>query len=423
MDIDKLIDSGKHFCVLPWIHFHAWPDGKVMPCCVADSDQPVSEVKGSIMDIMNSPEYRRVRLEMLDDEGPAECKRCYDLEANGTWTLRNSQNSVRGERARDIIASTGPDGSIPDFKMLYMDIRFSNLCNFKCRSCGPGCSNLWGDEELERMGPDQFSAAFGGTDTLVSNNSGDKFLTELKPYLNDVEEVYMAGGEILVTPEHYAILQHWIDTGHCKSVKLMYTTNMSKLDHGGHKLFDYWKHFPNIEVWASLDAMGEVAELVRSGTRWEKVEANLIRIRDDMPNVNLQITPTISIWNVFDYPRLFDWVYENKLVSNNLAPRVNILTHPDHAQIAILPDYIRLELIRMYKDYVGKYAMEDDEISSQILDGFRVIVQTLWQGAEDSNKLREFFADQEVVDNIRSESITGTIPKLAEVQQWLNSQK
>jgi hypothetical protein len=77
----------------------------------------------------------------------------------------------------------------------------------------------------------------------------------------------------------------------------------------------------------------------------------------------------------------------------------------------------------MYKDYVGKYAMEDDKISSQILDGFRVIVQTLWQGAEDSNKLREFFADQEVVDNIRSESITGTIPKLAEVQQWLNSQK
>ena len=37
MDVDDLIKSGKHFCVLPWIHFHAWPDGKVMPCCVADS--------------------------------------------------------------------------------------------------------------------------------------------------------------------------------------------------------------------------------------------------------------------------------------------------------------------------------------------------------------------------------------------------
>ena len=117
----------------------------------------MSEVGGTVLDIMNSPEYKRLRLEMLEDEPPSECKRCYDLEANGTWTLRNSQNEVRGERAKDLIASTRPDGSIPDFKMLYMDIRFSNLCNFKCRSCGPGCSNLWGDEELERMGPDQFT--------------------------------------------------------------------------------------------------------------------------------------------------------------------------------------------------------------------------------------------------------------------------
>ena len=43
--IDSLVKHGKHFCVLPWVHFHSWPDGRVMPCCVADSNMPVAEIK------------------------------------------------------------------------------------------------------------------------------------------------------------------------------------------------------------------------------------------------------------------------------------------------------------------------------------------------------------------------------------------
>ena len=140
----QLVKDSKHFCVLPWIHFHAWPNKQVMPCCVADSDAPVSELKDgeSILDMMNSEEYKKMRNAMLNDEPYEACSRCYDLEDNGTWTLRQSQNMVRGKDTIDLIESTNADGSIDEFKLKYMDIRFSNLCNFKCRSCGPGCSNL-----------------------------------------------------------------------------------------------------------------------------------------------------------------------------------------------------------------------------------------------------------------------------------------
>jgi len=45
IETENLVKHGKYFCVLPWVHFHAWPDKRVLPCCVADSNMPVSEIK------------------------------------------------------------------------------------------------------------------------------------------------------------------------------------------------------------------------------------------------------------------------------------------------------------------------------------------------------------------------------------------
>ena len=90
----KAVEDSKHFCVLPWIHMHAWPDDRIMPCCIADSAEPVAEYKAgdAIIDVMNSDEYKEMRKKMLADEPDARCQRCYDLEKVGTWSLRISQN-------------------------------------------------------------------------------------------------------------------------------------------------------------------------------------------------------------------------------------------------------------------------------------------------------------------------------------------
>jgi hypothetical protein len=73
--VNNLVENGKHFCVLPWVHFHAWPDSRVMPCCVADSNMPVAKIDGdqSIIEMMNSEDYKELRRKMMDDE-PVEGK-------------------------------------------------------------------------------------------------------------------------------------------------------------------------------------------------------------------------------------------------------------------------------------------------------------------------------------------------------------
>jgi len=245
-------------------------------------------------------------------------------------------------------------------------------------------------------------------------------MDNLKPYLNDVEECYFAGGEILVTPEHYECMDYWIENGLADKVNLNYTTNMSILSHkvDGKKrdLFEMWKHFPNIEIWASIDAIGEQGELVRKGFKWKKVQENLLRIRDEAPNIKLGITPTISVWNIFNYCEMFDWMYKEGFISAENPPRLNILTYPDWASITVLPMDARKKLIQKFKGYIAKFAGNEEDI--HLRNDFRVLVQTLWSGKDDKSAMRKFFQENDQMDGFRNEELDEVVPQLKEVREW-----
>jgi hypothetical protein len=417
-DVDSLIKESKNFCILPWVHFHSWPDGRVMPCCVADSNKPVSKISQdqSIIQMMNSEDYKKMRLAMLNDEPVEICKRCYDLEKVGVFTLRNGQNGTNAERCKEFVKQTNPDGSIDDFHMKYMDIRFSNICNMKCRSCGPSCSSLWAQEFLETRGVEITEKHFGITKMVINSNEDQIFMSKLKPYLKDVEEVYFAGGEIIITPEHYECLDYWIENKLTDKVNLTYTTNFSSLKFKDKNLIEYWKKFPKIQIWASLDSQGRAAEIIRKGTDWEKIVENIKDLKKLVPQAEFQITPTISIWNVFSYPKFYDYLIQNDLVSKYTAPRLNLLTSPWYANIMILPDFIRAALIEDYRNYIFIYCY-----NSGVVEGFRNIENALTHGNENKDGILEFMKFNDELDEIRHEKLINIIPELKKVYEWAQS--
>jgi len=428
--IENLVKHGKHFCVLPWIHFHAWPDGRVMPCCVADSNLPVTTIKKeeSIIQMMNSEDYKKMRAAMLVDEPVEACKRCYDLELMGTWTMRKSHNVRRGlEYVDDISKNTNDNGEITDFKMKYMDLRFSNMCNMKCRSCGPSCSSLWANEYIEFEGMEKYEKYFKTTKFLINNNHEHSLMNKLLPYLKDVEEVYFAGGEIIITPEHYECLDYWIANGQSATIELNYTTNFSTLKYKDKELLEYWKHFPNLQIWASLDASGEVAEVIRKGTDWDRIVKNIKILKEQLPHAKFQITPTISTWNVFSFPKFFDFMIEEGLIDDKSCPRFNTLSSPWYANIMILPDKVKTRLIELYQSYIEKYSY-----NKEISNGFMVIEQTLKSGHleyagknektyENKGGILEFKKFNDDLDTYRDEKIEDIIPELKEVYAWAES--
>ena len=412
----KLLKESKHFCVLPWVHFHSWPNGNVMPCCVADSEKPVSYIKSdeSIIEMMNSEGFKELRRNMLEDKPSEICTRCYDLEALGTWTMRQSHNTRRGQEYVPLIDATGIDGDIKTFKMKYMDIRFSNLCNMKCRSCGPGCSSQWAEEYVKKPeGAEKLQKFFGMKSIVVNSNEDQVFMTKLKPYLKDVTEVYFAGGEVIITPEHYECLEYWIENDLTEQVELTYTTNFSALKYKNKDLIKLWKKFPKVKIWASLDADGERAEIIRKGTDWSKILKNIRKLKEDAPHVEFQITPTISIWNVFSFPDFFDKLVDEGLLDLVNPPRFNLLSWPWYANIMILPKEIKDKLRERYKESMVRYHENKD-----LFNAFSMVRYTLKKGETNKGGLLEFIKYNDEVDQDRKENLLEAIPELKEVYEW-----
>jgi radical SAM protein with 4Fe4S-binding SPASM domain len=123
---DELTEQQKHrliksdvFCIVPWIHLHALPDGRAYPCCIGEGEFPIGNVKKDTMEtIWNSKEYRTMRTNILEEKPCKECVRCYEQEASGFVSQRNSLNKNFGHHI-PLVDKTNTNGSLDEFKIHY----------------------------------------------------------------------------------------------------------------------------------------------------------------------------------------------------------------------------------------------------------------------------------------------------------------
>lgn len=408
--------DSKVFCVLPWLHFHALPNKKVLPCCMANSDMPVSSTdSASVIEMMNTDEYKQLRRNMLDGVKSDCCNRCYDVEHVGQWSLRQSANAVRYEKNKELIDSTNEDGSIDEFKLQYVDIRWSNICNFKCRSCGPEFSSLHAKEFIENKGGiEKLQQYFRMDNMVVSCNADGSFFDKVKPYLKDVDEVYFAGGESLITGEHYKMLDEWIKLGNT-DIRLTYTTNFSVFKHKGKNVINYWKNFKNIQIFASLDGMGKNLEYLRSGADWAEIEDNIKMLKQEVPHVKFNLTPTISVWNAWHFPDFFDYMVKHSYIdpTDDDCLRLNMLTNPWWANVGVLPSFYKDRLFLKW----NKIKMNPNYCVS--VQNSAAMVQEALKADPRADGLREFFDIQAETDKLRNEEWIDAIPELEDVYEWM----
>ena len=138
-------------CALPWLHVHLTPDHNIMPCCIANMENSAdiqSTADDGITDWMNSPAMNKMRLDMLAGIQPNACKTCYHQEQS-MESFRKTSLREYSDFLPEAFENTNEDGTLADFKMRYLDIRFSNLCNMKCRTCGSGYSSQWEMEDAK----------------------------------------------------------------------------------------------------------------------------------------------------------------------------------------------------------------------------------------------------------------------------------
>jgi sulfatase maturation enzyme AslB (radical SAM superfamily) len=390
----------KVFCMLPWVHMHLWPAGTTYPCCLADPDLPVGDTqKESLQEIWNGEQMRQLRLNMLNGIKSPECRRCYELEENNMHTLRLSSNE-NFKHHWDKVEQTQPDGSAGDVSLNYMDIRFSNLCNLKCRSCGPQFSSSWFEDHKATHGDP------GHPKILQVRDEMKSFMDELDPLLESVERVYWAGGEPLITKEHYEILDKWIAMGK-RDVRMDYTTNFTQMYYKRKTAFEYWNSFEHVRVAASLDANHARAEYLRKNMDWSQVVQNRRDMLETCPHVYFELTPTVSVYNVLNLPDFHkEWIEEGLLEPANI--RINILLDPTYMRLQILPEAEKEAIRKRYQEHLT-YLDQFENIDS-VKQDYKNILQYLETDRTKEIPIWRFKTLR--LDKLRKEDVFEVFPEL-----------
>lgn len=178
----------KTLCAAPWVHFHVIANGNFYPCCQWNSDLPLGNIKtATLAELLDSKELRLVRKNMLRDAPSEGCARCYQLEKNNAPSMRQSLN----KKFLNDLKLNANDDSSEKFQLKHFDVRFSNICNLKCRSCGLDFSSSWYEDQIALYGKNDFKK-------IINTAQSEEFWRELRPHLKDVTSVYFAGGEPLI---------------------------------------------------------------------------------------------------------------------------------------------------------------------------------------------------------------------------------
>lgn len=283
----------KNWCSAPWGHVAVEPDGEVHPCCY--SNRNMGSIKNSnFEDVWNGPEFKKLRLELLTNQRPRGCEKCFHQEDLGVTSLRYHHN--KRNWARNIFKSldqyTKIDGSVSDVKLYDVDLRMTNKCNMACIMCSPAFSSKWSTELKQDK---KFLTVF---------KDNKKFIDK---HLNSLKSIYFAGGEPLIMDEHWYILEKLKNHNKNNAIDLRYNTNMSVLRYKDFYIKDYWENWNgNVSVGMSIDAVGEHFDYIRYGAKWEQVKNNIIEI-SNYKNIKIQVHPSIGFYNVFYLHNVIDF--------------------------------------------------------------------------------------------------------------------
>ncbi len=366
------------FCPLPWVGAHIMPNGTFSYCCVQNQfDEDLIKhgnlSKQTISEARNNSWSKNLRKDLLNGVQHKSCKNCWELENQGIQSLRQHYH-LEWFKKYGYLEDFNflPDGSLTeDQHIIYWDVRQTNLCNMNCVMCGPDYSSLWNRDILKSH--NEPIAKAGVIDAVQI--SKDNILDIIKSNIDKTFKFYFAGGEPLISPMHWAILDELVERK-LFNVELAYNTNLLKLDYKGKNVIDYWKKFDVVYIGCSIDAVGKRAEVIRTGTDWEKVNKNFATLNKELYyskalNVTTSNMSIGGLRDTIEWAKSFEWFQEeHRLLVNNLV------YHPEYLSINVLPLDVKEKVWKEIKQPL---------LSLENKRSFQQIEAELWKDIDSDN--------------------------------------
>lgn len=324
-----LNDISSSFCIAKWkqttLHLQ---NGHTHSCHhPATHKVPWQELTTRPSALHNTTKKMMMRDQMKNGVRPKECEYCWRVEdarqkkgdawsdrihkSRDHWALKHLPEILRNDATYDVPPS-------------YLEVSFSNVCNFKCAYCAPHISSQW-MTEIQHKGPYPTSAKFNNLDWIkknslmpIPNNKPNVYVEAFWKWFpeiyKDLEVFRITGGEPFLSKDTIKVLDFLADNP-APTMDLAINTNLCIPD----KLFEQVmgklkrlvveKKIKRLQLYTSAEAHGDACDYIRFGMDYEKWYNNLRWIIGNIPDVDdnnptwVTIMSTVNLLSLPSYTK------------------------------------------------------------------------------------------------------------------------
>jgi organic radical activating enzyme len=351
--IQILNDVSPSFCLAKWHQLTLYLQNGFNHSCHHPTPHKVTieELKNNYKALHNTQFKKQQMQKMLDGERPAECDYCWRAEDSGNISDRvyKSSSAWAKNKLDEVVKN-----KTADVNPAYLEISFSNVCNFKCAYCSPDLSSPW-YEEIDKHGPYPTSQKYNNFDWYRQEGKMPIKHTDPNPYVDafwqwwpelyaSLNTLRLTGGEPLLSKDVWQMLDY-IEENPNKDLIFAINTNLcvhdAFIDRIIEKTNNISKHTKEFQFFTSGEAIGSAGEYIRYGLDYNQWTKNLEKVLDNT-NVIVAVMTTVNLTSVTTYADFIRYIldlrgkYNKNATFNKVQFMTNFLRWPDFLSLQIL---------------------------------------------------------------------------------------
>lgn len=456
----ELNKVGRGFCLAKWNQVSLLLQNGMTHSChhPVPHKIPLDELKENKSALHNTKFKKLQRKMMLEGGRPKECDYC--------WKVEDANKDAFSDRHM----KSAEAWALPDFRKIrdsdwredtnppYVEISFSNQCNFACSYCDVKSSSRW-QQEIEKKGPYPTSGLFNNTDWLKRADMMPIPYKQFNPYEQafwkwwpelypDLHTLRITGGEPILHKGTFRVLDYIIENPDINpELEISINSNFCPPDDLFDKFIEKSKYITendlvwNYSVYTSIESWGDQAEYIRDGLDFDKFWYNIDRFLTEVPKASVTIMSTYNALSAPNFDKLIEGVFHLKRKHYNgkryrhyaILLDVAYLRQPSHQSLRILPtkwiDKMKedIELMKKYREdkYLHIYGHGHSGYYDFEIEKFRRLIDYAESPLDDVDWLMknrgDFFNFFNEYDNRRDKSFLETFPELADF--WENCRR
>lgn len=355
----RLTRVSPSFCAAKWLqvtlHLHS---GENHSCHHPKAHKtPLSELATSPSALHNTSFKKKQRAKMLRGERPPECEYCWNIENLGPNAVSDRILKSGESWAEPSIEEMGVLPPEADVNPTYVEVSFSNVCNFKCSYCSANFSTSW-REDLRKHGPYSTRSGMQTMDSYPEeDNPYIKAFWQWWPDLVKGLRVFrVTGGEPLLSKNTFRVLEE-LSAHPRPELEFALNSNLGVSPAAFRKFLDHAKDLTEngkikrLTLFTSVDGWGGRAEYMRNGLNFLTFQKNVETFLGEVPRAKMTFMATFNALSVTSFMDLLRYVLEVKRVhgSRRLNIDTSYLNHPLYQTVQILPPDFVEEVERMHE--------------------------------------------------------------------------